>query len=378
MAQGTAPEVAPDAAPDPWGGDTVPFLGPHQAGIETPATSRVTVVALDLNDDADRASVEKLLRLLTDDAARLMSGRAALADMEPELASRPARLSITVGFGPSFFERLGLENQRPVGLVDIPPLPIDQLQERWSGGDLVLQVGGDDPLALAHAVRLLLRDSRAFADVRWVQHGFREARGSTEAGTTSRNLFGQVDGTVNPVAGSDDFASVVWAGDDAGWFAGGTTMVVRRISFDLDGWDAVDRSDRELVIGRRLEDGAPLTGGDEHSPPDLAATDTGGLPVIPDFAHIRHARPVRPDERMLRRGYSYDDAPSSGDAISNAGLIFISFQSDIGRQFVPVQRRLAELDLLNTWTTPIGSAVFAIPPGVHEGDWLGSSLLEGR
>jgi dye decolorizing peroxidase len=186
-----------------------------------------------------------------------------------------------------------------------------------------------------------------------------------------------VDGTVNPQPGSDDFEGVVWADESAGWLAGGTTMVVRRIQFDLDGWDAVDRRDRELAIGRRLSDGAPLTGGDEHTPADFDATDASGLPTIPEFAHIRRARPVRPEQRFLRRGYSYDEPAASTSEISDSGLIFCSFQADVGRQFIPVQRRLAELDLLNTWTTPIGSAVFAIVPGVQDGDWLGSSLLQG-
>ena len=45
------------------------------------------------------------------------------------------------------------------------------------------------------------------------------------------------------------------------------------------------------------------------------------------------------------------------------------------RQFVPVQRRLAEADLLNLWTTPIGSAVFAVLPGAQPGEVLGEALL---
>ena len=47
----------------------------------------------------------------------------------------------------------------------------------------------------------------------------------------------------------------------------------------------------------------------------------------------------------------------------------------MARQFLPVQHRLAELDLLNEWTTPIGSAVFAIPPGCEEGGWIGEQLF---
>ncbi len=44
-------------------------------------------------------------------------------------------------------------------------------------------------------------------------------------------------------------------------------------------------------------------------------------------------------------------------------------------QFVPLQRRLDELDLLNRWTTPVGSAVCAIPPGCAEGGYVGEQLL---
>ncbi|MGO2819128.1 MAG: Dyp-type peroxidase, partial [Brevibacterium aurantiacum] len=57
-------------------------------------------------------------------------------------------------------------------------------------------------------------------------------------------------------------------------------------------------------------------------------------------------------------------------------LLFASFQADIERQFLPIQRRLAEVDLLNEWTTPIGSTVWAIPPGIKEGEYIGQSLFE--
>lgn len=366
---------ASESDPEPWGGDTVDFWGEHQPGVETPAPALCTLIALDLRESVRRVDMERLLQLWTDDAARLMAGDAALADMEPELAARPSMLTVTMGLGPSLFERLGLEAERPQGLVEVPALAIDQLQDRWSGGDLLLQIAADDAVTLAHATRLLLRDGRAFVRVRWVQRGFRETRGSTEPGTTPRNLFGQVDGTVNPESGTEDFARVVWATDGPEWFRGGSTVVIRRIRFDLDGWDSLDRDDRELAIGRRLSDGSPLTGGTETTPADLDAVDERGMKVIPEFAHIRRARAHQAEERFLRRGYSYDDTPERTSEISDAGLLFCSYQADIGRQFVPVQRRLAELDLLNTWTTPIGSAVFAIPPGVSQGDWIGSSLL---
>ena len=78
---------------------------------------------------------------------------------------------------------------------------------------------------------------------------------------------------------------------------------------------------------------------------------------------------------MLRRPYHYDVPPPPGQ-LSDSGQVFISFQADVRTQFVPVQQRLAEVDLLNRWTTPIGSAVFAVLPGVAPGEHLGQALLE--
>jgi deferrochelatase/peroxidase EfeB len=49
---------------------------------------------------------------------------------------------------------------------------------------------------------MLVKDTRSFATVRWVQQGFRRAYGSVAPGTTMRNLFGQVDGTANPKPGT--------------------------------------------------------------------------------------------------------------------------------------------------------------------------------
>jgi dye decolorizing peroxidase len=82
--------------------------------------------------------------------------------------------------------------------------------------------------------------------------------------------------------------------------------------------------------------------------------------------------------QIFRRGYNYDLTPVSdaGDAtISNTGLLFGSYQADVDAQYVPIQRSLDEADLLNVWTIPIGSAVFAIPPGCAEGEYIGHRLL---
>lgn len=363
--------AAEEAPPAPLhGARTVPFHGEHQAGIDTAAQAHGFFVALDLHDDVDRADLTRMMRILTDDAARLTQGAPALADSEPELAASPARLTVTFGFGPRFVERAG--GSRPDWLGPLPELGVDRLEPGLGDGDLLLQIAADDPLTVAHASRMLLKDTRSFTSVRWTQQGFRRAHGTVAPGTTMRNLFGQVDGTTNPAPGTADFDGVVWATD--GWLAGGTGMVVRRIQMNLDKWDELDRGGREQSVGRYLSSGAPLTGTDEFDEPDFEATTAIGFPVIPEFSHLRRARSENPDERIFRRAYNYDDG-GAGAQVSDAGLIFVSFQADVDRQFVPIQRRLDQLDLLNEWTVPIGSAVFAIPPGCREGGFIGESLL---
>ncbi|WP_067249300.1 Dyp-type peroxidase [Microbacterium resistens] len=359
----------PESAPV-HGGDTVPFHGAHQAGIATPAQAHAVFLGLDLREGVDRAGLRGLMRTLSDDAARLTAGRGALADTEPELAASPARLTITFGFGPGFVARAG--GEAPSWLRPLPAFGVDRLRPELGDGDLLLQIAADDPLTVAHAARMLLKDARRFARVRWRQQGFRRAHGTEAPGTTMRNLFGQVDGTSNPRPGTADFERVVWIRD--GWLAGGTGAVIRRIRLDLEGWDRIDRAGREQSVGRRLSDGAPLTGNREHDEPDFEALTPVGFPVIPAFSHVRRARSDDPRERIFRRAYN-DDVHPEGEEVTESALVFVSFQADVDAQFVPLQRRLDELDLLNTWTTPIGSAVFAIPPGCAEGGWIGETLL---
>ena len=372
---GSASGQEAESAAAPYGGATVPFHGAHQAGVETPAPASATFLSLDLREDVDRDGVLRMLRLLTDDAARLTRGEPALADTEPELATEPASLTVTAGFGPGLMSRA--ERTAPEWLAPLPAFGIDELEEQWSDGDLLLQIAAEDPLTVSHAARMLLKDARAFATLRWGQTGFRRSPGVERPGSTMRNLFGQLDGTANPAPGSDRFARTVWI--EEGPFAGGTSMVVRRIRMDLDGWDEADRGARDAATGTRQDDGAPLSGGDESTPPDFEKVSANGFPVIGEFSHVRRARGVDDGEHqeIYRRPYNYEHAPAPGSQLlSEAGQVFVSFQADPLAQFLPIQRRLDELDLLNQWTTPIGSAVFAIPPGCAEGEFLGQSVLE--
>ncbi|CPS17530.1 Dyp-type peroxidase [Mycobacteroides abscessus] len=355
-----------------------PFYGDHQAGIATAPQAHAMFLALDLLSAADtdmgtaRENLRSILRLWTTDAARLTQGIPALADTEPELATTTARLTVTAGLGPSVFAKTGLADRCPASARDFPAFSTDRLDKRWCGGDLLLQICADSPLLVAHAARVLLKNVRSLASERWRQTGFRTPRPEDPSGGTMRNLMGQVDGTVNPTAPELD--SLLWhQGDDHEWLKGGTLLVLRRITMNLDGWDQLDRKLRDLVMGRRSDNGAPLSGEKESDEPDLTMT-RGGIPVIPATSHVALARHRNPNERFLRRPYNFDDAPLPGTS-SNAGLIFAAYQRDIATQFVPVQQRLSERDEFNQWNTAVGSAVFVMPPGTTEDGYLGRPLL---
>ncbi|WP_343074692.1 Dyp-type peroxidase [Nakamurella aerolata] len=388
--QRTAAGTSPAASSPPAGSNgssgadarrTVPFAGAHQAGVVTPAQTYASFCAFDLRSGAGRDGLRRLLMLVTDDIRRMTAGQAALADTAPELATDPARLTVTVGFGPQLFDKIGRPGHRPAGFAELPAFAkIDKLQKAYSGGDLLLKIAADDAMMVAHAQRMVSKDVRAFATPRWSQRGFLGGPGGGDANATGRNLMGQVDGTVNPRTDAE-YDELVWSAEP-GRFAGGTTMVVRRIRMELDLWDELDRSAMETSIGRKLDSGAPLTGTSEFDEPDFDKLDATGLPAIAPFSHIRLARGDGSAPQILRRPYNYDDSPGPGGA-SDLGQIFCSFQARLDKQFVPMQQRLADGDLFNTWITPIGSAVFAVPPGCEDtadataagSDYLGRELV---
>lgn len=362
-----------EAAPAPGPHDRRPFRGSHQSGISDPPQTHASFVALTLAEGLEREGLVRLMTELTDDIERLMDGRAPLTDMEVELAATTAALSVTVGVGPRAVALAGAP--LPAWLGPLPAFSIDRLEDQWGQADLVLQICANSPVTVAHAQRRLSTAVTGLATVRWVQRGFREP--FEGPGLPMRNLMGQIDGTVQPdVSGLD--AGLLWSGPEGpDWLVGGSALVLRRIRMTLDTWDAVDRVDRENAIGRRLGTGAPVTaapGAPADAAADLDAKDSLGFHLIDDAAHLRRAHATEPHERFLRRPYSYDDAPTDG-SLSDTGLLFAAFMADPERQFIPVQRRLADKDLLNIWTVPVGSAVFAILPGAREGAILGQALL---
>ncbi len=372
---------------------TVPYFGEHQAGVETMPQAHGEFLSFQLRPGSTAAEVVRWLRLLTADAAALTQGTAPLADSEPELANDPAGLTVTFGFGRGLVATKGA-GAVPEWLAPLEKFSIDRLDPQRSKGDLLVQICGDDPITVAHARRMIWKDSRSFAEVAWQRTGFRRSYGTKGEGKTQRNLFGQLDGTASPTPGTEDFTRLVWGKasgrenpvfssrgeppSDLGahlpdWLQGGTTLVLRDIAMNLETWDEADRPGREFAIGRTVGSGAPLSGGTEFTDPDFKAVDKRGLTKISSASHIARSRDgLGPEVQIHRRPYNYETG-----AGGETGLMFASFQADIERQFLPIQRRLAEVDLLNIWTVPIASTVWAIPRGVREGEYVGQALFEG-
>lgn len=363
--------------------ETVVFDGVHQAGIATPQQASLNLVAFTVRPGVDRDGIIRLMRLWTEDARALCHGQTPLGSLEPEMAVSPSNLTITCGFGSRLFDIAGIVDQRPEWLHPIPAFDRDQLDDRWGEADLVLQVCSDDPMTLSHATRHMIRAGVDYVSTRWFQSGFLNANGAREKDATPRNLFGQKDGTVNPRT-EEEIQEAAWIDEGPVWAQQGTAMVVRRIAMNLDTWEILDRTSREVSVGRTLDTGAPLTGTDEFDEPDYSATDSYGLPVIDPVSHMARSKPAEghPEQVILRRVYAYDLEPDpTSEELSNSGMVFICFQKNPDLQFTPIQKRLDEGDRLNQWITHIGSAVFFIPPGTDPGDpdrdtFWGAGLLQ--
>jgi deferrochelatase/peroxidase EfeB len=397
---------APPAAGEQARSRSEPFFGEHQGGILTPAQVHTYFAAFDLVAEK-REEVIALLRRWTDAAARMCAGQpsgtlvaeaqesgaygASVADSGDALGLPPSRLTITFGFGAGLFskdgkDRYGLAGQRPAALVDMPAFPGDQLVEARSGGDLSVQACADDPQVAFHAVRQLARLAEGVAALRWVQAGFVADFG---AGATPRNLMGFKDGTGNPATDDQEMmARVVWVGQEGpAWMRGGSYVVARRSRIALEHWDRMPTAFQEQTFGRRKESGAPLGKQRESDPVELELNDQDGNPVIPENSHVRLAHHASNDgARILRRSYSYNDGvnivaerwpPWHQGLEYDAGLLFIGYQRDPRTGFIQIFDRMSRFDMMNQFVTNTGSGLFACPPGIASGEYLGQRLFQG-
>ncbi|WP_433654547.1 iron uptake transporter deferrochelatase/peroxidase subunit [Nocardia sp. CA-128927] len=373
----------------------VPFRATNQAGIVTPAQDRLHFAVFDVHTRS-RAELIDLLKTWTLMAERMTSGREAApdgavgagaykppTDTGEALDLTPSRLTLTIGFGPSLFttadggDRFGIAARKPGALTELPKFQGDALEPARSGGDIAIQACADDPQVAVHAIRNLARVGFGAVSVRWSQLGFGRTSSTSTSQTTPRNLLGFKDGTRNIKA--EDHGAVnkfVWVdrGDEQPWLAGGSYLVTRRIRMLIEPWDRTTLHEQERVIGRTKGSGAPMGGRDEFDELDLQSAGPSG-PLVDTDAHVRLASAEELGGiQILRRGYNFTDG-SDGFGHLDAGLFFIAYCRNPITQFVPMQNNLARNDALNEYIKHVGSAVFAVPPGLGPDDYWGSTLF---
>ncbi|QXA19760.1 deferrochelatase/peroxidase EfeB [Streptococcus gordonii] len=351
------------------GGEEISFYGEHQAGITTPMQKNIYFVVLDLHS-TDKEEVIQMFKDWTDYSSKLVDGELIKKDGSNALLPpsdtgetvglNPYRLTLTFGVSADFLKKMGLEKKRPKEFRDLPPFPKEQLQEKYTGGDIVIQACADDEQVAFHAVRNLVRKARNTVTMKWSQSGF-AAIGDRMS--TLRNLFGFKDGTAN-VTKEKDFDKVIWTDSDD-WMKGGTYMAVRRIQMFLETWDRTNLQEQENTFGRYKESGAPFGKKDEFDEVDLD--------LLPVDSHVRLAKEV--NKPIYRRSYSYSDGIVEKTGQFDTGLLFLAFQKNPD-SFVKVQTNLGAQDKMNEYVTHIGSGLFACFAGVKKGEYLGQKLFE--
>jgi deferrochelatase/peroxidase EfeB len=375
----------------------VPFRGERQAGIITEAQDRMHFCAFDITT-GKRDEVVAMLREWTRMAERMTLGQETVdggavgenpyappSDTGEALGLPASQLTLTIGFGPTFFvkdgkDRFGIADQRPAGLADLPKFTNETMDPARSSGDICIQACANDPQVAVHAVRNLARVGFGTVAVRYSQLGFGRTSSTTREQTTPRNLLGFKDGTNNIKA--EDTAELdrnVWVadGDGPAWLTGGTYLVTRRIRMRIENWDRTTLLEQERVIGRQKGSGAPNGYDDEFEPMDFNIKNSDGTPLVDVDAHVRLVSPEHIGGiKMLRRGYNFTDG-SDGFGHLDAGLFFIAFVRNPTTNFIPVLAQMSN-DALNEYITHTGTAVFACPPGLREGDasaYWGSTLF---
>ncbi|ATF65376.1 MULTISPECIES: iron uptake transporter deferrochelatase/peroxidase subunit [Streptococcus] len=351
------------------GGEEISFYGEHQAGITTPMQKNIYFVVLDLHS-TDKEEVIQMFKDWTDYSSKLVDGELVKKDGSNALLPpsdtgetvglNPYRLTLTFGVSADFLKKMGLEKKRPKEFRDLPPFPKEQLQEKYTGGDIVIQACADDEQVAFHAVRNLVRKARNTVTMKWSQSGF-AAIGDRMS--TPRNLFGFKDGTAN-VTKEKDFDKVIWTESDD-WMNGGTYLAVRRIQMFLETWDRTNLQEQENTFGRYKESGAPFGKKDEFDEVDLD--------LLPVDSHVRLAKEV--NKPIYRRSYSYSDGIVEKTGQFDTGLLFLAFQKNPD-SFVKVQTNLGAQDKMNEYVTHIGSGLFACFAGVKKGEYLGQKLFE--
>lgn len=356
---------------------SINYLGLHQAGVLTPEQKNASFIAFNITT-RQLAELQAVFSLLSQRIAYLTQPQQApltTNDKMPPAESgilgthlQPDSLTITVALGNSLFDsRFGLDKIKPKQLVEMTSFPNDRLEEKWCGGDIMLQICANSQESVIYALRDILRHISPYSFPLWKMDGFLPAR-DIDNHSTPINLFGFKDGTGN--ASADDAAlmdELIWVtqgSKEPAWCDGGTYQAVRLIRFNLEFWDRTPLEDQENDFGRHKTTGAPMGMKQEHDDPAFDK-DPHGDRVLFD-SHMRRAEPRNPERhtaKLRRRSYSYSLGLTDAGAL-DMGLIFVSYQGNLKTGFIDTQKRLNG-EPLERYIKPFGGGYYFVLPGMQ-------------
>ena len=244
-----------------------------------------------------------------------------------EAATTVVGVNVVVGFGAR--QWASISPAAPSDLIAFAAIEGDDgFTMRATQHDLWLWLHASGPDAVFNVARIAAIELADLATVANEQACFTYQ--------ASQDLTGFEDGTENPPLDVAVERAVI-AGD------GGSIVLLQKWVHDLDGFEALELSDREQVIGRTLQGSVEL----EESPPNSHV----GRVVIEDD---------QGDElQIFRRSTAFG-------GVEEHGLMFLAFSADRAR----LQRMLERMagaedgvrDRLTEFSTPERSAWYYAPP----------------
>jgi deferrochelatase/peroxidase EfeB len=403
----------------------------HQSGITNRPPDHALFASFTLtagDPDAARTAVEGLRSVVKRELRSELdnthpgSDKATPSDETGELGFDSGydryRLTITVGFSKSGFDKLGIEPEnQPQDLIPIPWSQLSDTPQVDANGGIFVQVCSESTYVNEHVVRRIEEELGEELQLTWLvagsqRHTSRSGRVNRQEG---RALIGFLDGTsnLNPRR-SDAERELVFVdptkvpsyppqvpltppGNDnpytpgqpapvfppdlrtpptrePDWTVDGTYAVVRASVIDIASWDDVTLGEQEHIVGRFKVSGSGLDRADNPSQdpiePDFSADPTGQVTAL--ASHIRKSNPRGPDDtarRIFRRGYPLIDADVTQ---FNRGLVFVAFARTITTQFEFITRAWTAnadfpapgtgIDLLRRFETVLCGGYFFVPP----------------
>ncbi|HEC8323590.1 TPA: deferrochelatase/peroxidase EfeB [Providencia rettgeri] len=355
---------------------TINYIGLHQAGVLTPEPKNASFIAFNITANSVE-ELQAMFTLLTQRIAYLTQPQKESLinnDKMPPAESgilgtqqQPDSLTITVALGNSLFDnRFGLNKIKPKHLSEMTSFPNDRLEQKWCGGDILLQICANSQESVIYALRDILRHISPYSFPLWKIDGFLPAR-DIDNHSTPINLFGFKDGTGNAPADDNSLMNeLIWitkGSQEPSWCDGGTYQAVRLIRFNLEFWDRTPLEDQENDFGRHKDSGAPIGMKNEHDDPEFEK-DPHGDRILFD-SHMRRAEPRNPERytaKLRRRSYSYSLGLTETGTL-DMGLVFVSFQQNLKTGFIDTQKRLNG-EPLERYIKPFGGGYYFVLPGV--------------